>query len=941
MPDQVHQVGGILAIVDREIGIEPDLVGIVAQQPRADAVEGAGPGQRVGHDAGALPHDASRDPLDPSRHLGGGAARKRHQQNPPRIGAVDDQVRDAVRQGVGLAGPGAGDDEERRARRAVLLPDAVLDGPPLLRIEGLKVGGGYRHGSNRPFREKESRSLIPVLFATTSPGLRGGRSRGARSSRLTLSSALEQIKNISSGQRAAGIMSTSCVQIRRRRPAPAHPAPGRRADPWACRPAVRNRGIDRVLPGGGLALGALHEVAGGGNGAIDGAAAALFAAGIAARTKGKVLWCVTRQDLFAPALGPGRPASGPRDLCRSRRRKGVARLFRGRPASRRSWRRRRRSGAAVDDGIAAPSARRRKLRRDRHRDPPLATADRGRRFRTADRRRHPLAGVGAALDPFAGAGRRTRPLAARTDPMPRRRECGFRSGGLRCQGSSRSSFRPGRPTGSEGHWATPRLRLRRRSSWSAGTGDGVWCWRRMRPRAAPACASACRRPRRRRWCAGLVIMDADPAADAAALERLALWALRRYAPIVAADPPDGLVIDIDRRRPSAWRRGGHARGDGRAARRGRLHRACGDRRSAGARRMRSPVTARGRRSSFRRAKTCAAIAPLPIAALRLPPDMVDGLRRLGFDRIADLAATPRAPLALRFGPELGRRLDQALGQLTEPIDPVRPPDLIEVRRAFAEPIGAAETIARYTGKLVTQLCAALEAKGLGATAARSAVASCRQPRRGDPRRHGAAGARRQAPDAAALRQDRDDRSGLRHRDHEPRRHARRAAARRNRRSPRLTEAPEADVSDLIDILANRVGEQRLYRFAPVASDVPERSVARVAPTAPDTGAGLARPLAAAVAAAAASRADRDRGAAARSSARDLHLARRSPAREARRRSRARVRRMVEARRRADRRCATTSRSRTRPASASGSIAPATARMQTTGSHRWFLHGIFG
>ncbi|RWC66447.1 MAG: damage-inducible protein, partial [Mesorhizobium sp.] len=69
--------------------------------------------------------------------------------------------------------------------------------------------------------------------------------------------------------------------------------------------------IDKVLPGGGLALGALHEIAGGRNGAIDGAAAALFAAGITARTKGKVLWCVTRQDLFAPALAqagllPGR-----------------------------------------------------------------------------------------------------------------------------------------------------------------------------------------------------------------------------------------------------------------------------------------------------------------------------------------------------------------------------------------------------------------------------------------------------------------------------------------------------------------------------------------------------------------------------------------------------------------------------------------------------------
>ena len=60
--------------------------------------------------------------------------------------------------------------------------------------------------------------------------------------------------------------------------------------------------IDAPLPGGGLARGALHEVAGGGNGAVHGAAAALFAAGIMARTAGKILWCVTRRDLFAPAM---------------------------------------------------------------------------------------------------------------------------------------------------------------------------------------------------------------------------------------------------------------------------------------------------------------------------------------------------------------------------------------------------------------------------------------------------------------------------------------------------------------------------------------------------------------------------------------------------------------------------------------------------------------
>lgn len=60
--------------------------------------------------------------------------------------------------------------------------------------------------------------------------------------------------------------------------------------------------IDAILPGGGLANGQLHEFAGGGSGTVDGAAAALFAAGIAARTKGPIVWCLTRPDLFFPAL---------------------------------------------------------------------------------------------------------------------------------------------------------------------------------------------------------------------------------------------------------------------------------------------------------------------------------------------------------------------------------------------------------------------------------------------------------------------------------------------------------------------------------------------------------------------------------------------------------------------------------------------------------------
>ena len=62
------------------------------------------------------------------------------------------------------------------------------------------------------------------------------------------------------------------------------------------------REVDARLPQGGLACGALHEVAGGGVGAVHGAAAVLFAAGVFARMPGSILWCLHARDLFAPAL---------------------------------------------------------------------------------------------------------------------------------------------------------------------------------------------------------------------------------------------------------------------------------------------------------------------------------------------------------------------------------------------------------------------------------------------------------------------------------------------------------------------------------------------------------------------------------------------------------------------------------------------------------------
>lgn len=332
---------------------------------------------------------------------------------------------------------------------------------------------------------------------------------------------------------------------------------------------------------------------------------------------------------------------------------------------------------------------------------------------------------------------------------------------------------------------------------------------------------------------GLAVMDAEPEADAQALERLALWALRRYAPIVAVDPRDGLVMDTT---GAAHLHGGEqlmlADMVERLGKVGFAARAAvAD--SWGA----AHAVARYTRQAISVVTVNAAhdaIVPLPIAALRLPDAIVGGLRVLGFDRVGELLKQPRAPLTLRFGPELGRRLDQAAGRLAEPIEPVRPADMVEIRRAFGEPIGAAETIARYVGKLVQALCAELETRGLGAR--RLDLLLYRVDTRIEAIRIGTALPVRDVKRLTRLICDKietvDPGFGIEL--------MRLSAPLAEPLTPKQTissliEQRDADISDLIDVLGNRVGEEKLYRFTPVASDVPERSFRRVAPASVEAG----------------------------------------------------------------------------------------------------------
>ncbi|MBO9124931.1 MULTISPECIES: Y-family DNA polymerase [unclassified Rhizobium] len=322
---------------------------------------------------------------------------------------------------------------------------------------------------------------------------------------------------------------------------------------------------------------------------------------------------------------------------------------------------------------------------------------------------------------------------------------------------------------------------------------------------------------------GLTMIDADPVADAAALERITYWALTQYSPIVAVDGLDGIVMDTEGadhlqggEEPMLARIANQFRAKGLTARVAIADTWGAANACARAITRETVIVPRG--------ETVRAVEKLPLSLLRLPDKIVGDLRMLGFKNIGELANTPRAPLTLRFGPEVGRRLDQMFGRKPEPIEPIRTADIVEVSRAFAEPIGAAETINKYVARLVTQLVEELQKKGLGVRRTDlliEKVDGTRQAIR--------AGTAKPARDVAWLTKLFKDRTE----NIEPGYGIERItlvavmveSLEETQKASALVEEEVIDVTPLIDIFGNRGA--RVYRVAPVASDVPERSVKRI------------------------------------------------------------------------------------------------------------------
>ena len=208
----------------------------------------------------------------------------------------------------------------------------------------------------------------------------------------------------------------------------------------------------------------------------------------------------------------------------------------------------------------------------------------------------------------------------------------------------------------------------------------------------------------------IAVAAGDEAAERSLLDAVAEWC-DRYTPLVGLDLPDGLMLDIT---GCAHLFGGEA---------------------ALARDLLGRLSAQGVAGRIGIADTvgCAvaaaryasagvvpsrqmreALAPLPMAALRLTPETVAALAELGLKRIGDVIDLPRAPLAARFGDILIRRLDHALGRLDEPITPRLPVPSYMAEQHFPHPIGLERDVLGTIGKLATRLGDAMERRQDGA-----------------------------------------------------------------------------------------------------------------------------------------------------------------------------------------------------------------------------------
>jgi protein ImuB len=201
-----------------------------------------------------------------------------------------------------------------------------------------------------------------------------------------------------------------------------------------------------------------------------------------------------------------------------------------------------------------------------------------------------------------------------------------------------------------------------------------------------------------------------PEDDAAALRRLARWALK-FSPTVAPDEPDGLLLDLS----------GCGRLFGGAAAHLRTIAGACERMGLAVRLAAAPTFAAARALAHcgeRRlivadeGNVLSHLAPLPVGALGVSPEALSALLDVGIERVGDLLKVPRAELLRRFGPALPESVDRLTGRQSETVVPLREDAPLELCHAFDTPMRRPEIVRNVVGHLLGRLLRLLGDRGL-------------------------------------------------------------------------------------------------------------------------------------------------------------------------------------------------------------------------------------
>ena len=105
------------------------------------------------------------------------------------------------------------------------------------------------------------------------------------------------------------------------------------------------------------------------------------------------------------------------------------------------------------------------------------------------------------------------------------------------------------------------------------------------------------------------------------------------------------------------------------------------------------------------------LSALSVHALRLAPDVLVSLRELNVEYIGQLLELPRSALLARFGPEILKRIDQALGVEEEPLIVFSFPEHLRAEKVFAGPLENQEALLACAHKLLSMLLERLGRSG--------------------------------------------------------------------------------------------------------------------------------------------------------------------------------------------------------------------------------------